>query len=59
MPGFGLEVIEHNGYRERTVVTASDWDELAEKIAAKTGVTVDSEDVQKLTDGGKRPGGDD
>lgn len=53
MSGFGLEVIERNGHRSRTAMTASDWDELAEKIAAKTGVKIDPEDIQLAADGGQ------
>ncbi|WP_423745099.1 hypothetical protein V5735_03475 (plasmid) [Haladaptatus sp. SPP-AMP-3] len=48
MPGFGLELIEREGHRKRTVMTASDYDELAKMLAERTGGRV--EDV--YTDGG-------
>lgn len=51
MAYFGLEVIERDGYGSRTAMTADDYEELAEKIAAKTGVRVDPDDL--LADGGE------
>lgn len=51
MGRFNLELIERDGYSKRTAMTAEDYEELAEKIAAKTGVSVDVDDL--LPDGGE------
>ena len=57
MPGFGLELIEREGHRKRTVMTASDYDELAEMLAERTGTSERVADI--CTDGGQTTGGDD
>ena len=53
MSRFSLELVERDGYRERTAIIADDYEDLMEKIAAKTGISVESEKVETpLTDGG-------
>lgn len=53
MPGFSLEVVEHQGHRERTAIRADDYEELVEKVAAKTGIEIQTE-KELLADGGEK-----
>ena len=52
MRGFGLVVLECNGHRKRTAITADNYEELAEKIAEKAGIRLPV-DEDLLTDGGE------
>lgn len=45
-----LQVIERDGHSKRHVMSADDYEELAEKLAEKTGVRVNARDL--LPDGG-------
>ncbi|WP_158413680.1 hypothetical protein [Haladaptatus cibarius] len=51
MRGFGLELIEREGHRSSTVMTASDYEELLEKLAERTGTSGRIESI--CTDGGE------
>lgn len=53
MGRFHLELIERDGYSKRTAIKAEDYEELAQKIAAKTGVRIDPDDELLLPDGGE------
>lgn len=58
MSRFSLEVVEHQGHRERTAIRADDYEELVEKVAAKTGIEVqpdtetETPETELLADGG-------